>query len=99
MPRTRHARSRTRRRSRLAHHLHDHALATLPVEFRVEHLFPGTEIELPRRDRQHHLMAENSSLQVRVRVVFARLVMPVIETRRGELLEPDLDIADQPALP
>src|SRR6266545_5381273 len=59
---------RSVRASLFAHHLDDNALAALPVELRIEHLFPWTEIELARGDRKHHLVAHDRAFQMRVGV-------------------------------
>ena len=81
------------------HDLHDHPLFPLSIELRVEHLLPRTEIELPVGDRQHHLVAHDGALQVRIGVVLARLVMLVGEARRRQLLEPYLKIMNQAVFP
>src|SRR2546428_2638917 len=64
----------------LSHNLHNNSFFSLAVELGIEHLLPRTEIELPGRDQQRHLVAHDRALQVRVRVVFAGLMMTVIET-------------------
>src|ERR1041384_2460142 len=65
--------------SLIPHHLHDDALTPLSVELRVKHLLPRSEIEFPAGNWQHHLMPHDRSLQMRVRIVFAGLVVPVIQ--------------------
>src|SRR5207248_5512074 len=95
----RHRRSASRDSSSHPHHFHDDSLPALAVELRVEHLLPWTQIQFSCRDRQRHLMAHDRALQMRVRVVLACLMMLVIEPRRRELLEPDLKIVDETALP
>src|SRR5262245_10460803 len=82
-----------------AHHLDDYTLAALAVELGVEHLLPGTEIQFAAGDRQQDLMAHDRPLQVRVGVVLARLMVLVRQARRRELLEPGLEVLDEPALP
>ena len=79
--------------------LHHHPLAPLAVEFGVEHLLPRTEIELACRDRQHHLVAHDRALEVRIGIVFARLMMAVIQSGRSELLEPRLEVVGQAVFP
>src|SRR5688572_13338415 len=81
------------------HHFHDDALATLAVEFRVEDLFPWPEVECAAGDRQHHLVSHERALQVRIGIVFARLMVLVRHARRRELLQPDLEVLDQTAFP
>src|SRR5262245_39266519 len=44
-------------------------------------------------------MTHDRALQMRVGVVFARLMVTIVETRRRELLEPLLKIVDQPVFP
>jgi hypothetical protein len=50
----------------------------LPVELGVEDLLSRPEVELPRRGRQEHPIVHDGSLQVRVGVVLAGLVVPVV---------------------
>lgn len=88
-----------RRQGRLfPHRLDDHALGPLAVKLGVEHLLPGTQIELAAGDGQEDLMPEQEVLQVRVSVVFAGAVVAVIRTLGGELLEPLADVFDEAAL-
>lgn len=42
----------------------------LAVELRIIHLLPGPEIQLPRGDRQNHLVVHQQALQVGVSVGF-----------------------------
>ena len=44
-------------------------------------------------------MPHQRALQVRVGVVFAGLMMPIVEARRRELLEPHLEIVNEAVLP
>ena len=44
-------------------------------------------------------MPHQRAFQVRIGVVFAGLMMAVVEARRRELLQPDLKVVDQPVLP
>src|SRR5262245_61151062 len=94
-----HFQCSVRRNALLAHHLHDDALSPLAIELGVEHLLPRTEIEATVGDRQHHLMTHDCAFQMCVRVVFASLVVPVVEPRRRQLLEPRLKIVNQAVLP
>src|SRR6266511_2267032 len=69
----------------LSHHFYDDTFPPLAIELSVEDLLPRSEIQLARRDRHHHLVSHQRALQVRVGVVFAGLVMPVIQSRRRQL--------------
>src|SRR4051812_16866801 len=82
-----------------AHHLHDDTLLASAIELGVEDLLPRAEVELALGDRHHHLVSHDRALQMRVGVVLAGLVMAVRQSRRRELLEPDLEILDEPVLP
>src|SRR5438034_3487285 len=82
-----------------ADHFDHDALLALPIELRVEHLLPRPEIERAVRDRQDHLVTHDGALQVSIGVVLTRLVMPIVEARRGELLAPDLEVVDETVLP
>src|SRR5262252_7575372 len=96
-------RDRTRERGRQiplhAHHFDDDALSALSIELRIEQLFPRSEIEFAVRNRHHDLMAHDRAFQMRVGIVFAGLVMPVVEARGRELLQPHLKVADQTVFP
>src|SRR5688572_27809941 len=83
----------------LTHHLHHHALLPLAVELGVEHLFPRPEIELAGGDRQHHLMPHERALEMGIGIVFASLMMLVVEPRRRQLLQPDLEVVNEAVLP
>src|SRR5262245_32290578 len=67
-----------------AHYFDDDALAALAVELGVENLFPPPEIERATRDRHDDLMPHDRPLQVRVGVVFTRLMMLIREPGRRE---------------
>src|SRR4030095_8995024 len=70
-----------------AENLHHHPLLPPAVEFGVEHLLPGPQIERTPGDGQDHLVLDEGALQVRVRVVLAGLMVAVVPRGR-ELLEP-----------
>src|SRR5207253_119380 len=69
------------------------------VELGVEHLFPRAEIEFSTCDRQHDLVTHDRALQMRVGIVLSGLMVPVVDTGWRQLLEPRLEVADQPFLP
>ena len=74
-----------------ANHLHQHALGPAAVEFAVEDLFPGAEIELALGDRDDDLAAHDLAFHVGIGIVFARAVVLVALGRRierGQSLEP-----------
>src|SRR5438105_10894574 len=81
-----------------AQHLDDDALSPLPIELRVKHALPCTEIQAPTGHRQRGLMMEKQRFEMRVGIIFARLVMLVLGALGGELLQPFRDVLNQPAL-
>ncbi len=44
-------------------------------------------------------MPHNGPLQVSIGIVLARLVVSIVETRRRQLLEPDLEVVNEPLFP
>ena len=76
------------------------ALAAAAVEFTVEDLFPRAEIEFAGGDGDHHLAAHELAFHVRVGVILAGAVVVVggHGLVRGELFEPLVVVAVQPAL-
>src|SRR5215467_6184207 len=82
----------------LSQSLEQHALRAASVEFAVVDALPRSEVEFAIGDGHEHLMAEQHPLEVRVRVVFARLMMPIVESMRRELLEPLHDVVPEPGL-
>src|SRR5882672_3867528 len=64
--------------SSLAEHLDDQAFAAPAVEFTVEHLLPGTEVQAAVGDRNDHLMVDQQVLQVCVPVVLPAGVVAVV---------------------
>src|ERR1044071_210516 len=79
--------------------LEDHPLVPPTIALEVKNLLPRAQIELAGRDRKDDLMAEQKVLEMRVAVVLARPVMPVVGSGRGivggraggELLHPGFD--------
>jgi len=80
----------------LSHHFDDHPLVPLPVKLRVEDALPGPEVQAPGGDWHNHFVMNQQSLKVRVAVGLAGVVVVVILTEWGELLEPLVYIFDQP---
>src|SRR2546422_324136 len=80
--------------------LDDHTLPALAVPLTVKHPLPGAEIELSLRDRYQHLVADRQAPEVRRRVVFTGLVVPVAARvpRRDGPLQPFEDVLPQPRL-
>jgi hypothetical protein len=62
----------------LTNNLHQHALAPHAIELPVEDLFPRTEVQFPIRHRNNHLTSHYLALEMRVGVVLAGAVVPVI---------------------
>src|SRR5688572_29399853 len=83
----------------LTHHLDDHPLLPLPIELRIEDLLPRAEVEGAGGDGHDDLMPHQRTFEMRIRVVLTGLVMPVVETGGRELLQPDLEVVNQPVLP
>src|SRR3954454_19588025 len=81
--------------------LDHHPLGAPAVEFAVEDLFPGSEVEAAVGDRHHHLAAHDLPLVVGVRVVLAGAVV-LIALRAGieggQLLQPALVVLVQAGL-
>jgi hypothetical protein len=60
------------------------------VELAVEDLLPGSEVEFAAGDGHHHFAAHHLALHVRVGIVFAGAVVPVLRHRLvgRQLFEP-----------
>src|SRR4030095_12156278 len=82
----------------LPDNLHQHPLLPPPIEFTINDLLPWSEVEVAVCDRNHSLAAHHLSLDVRVGVIFASLIVVILA--HGfvwrELLEPCLIILVQP---
>ena len=61
-----------------SHHFNDHSFVALAVEFGVENLLPGAEVEFPVGDRDNDFVVNDQRFEVSVSVVFAGLVMLVV---------------------
>src|SRR5215472_13291971 len=79
----------------LSQSLEQYAFRSPAIEFAVVDPLPRSEVELAARDRHEHLMAEQHPLEMRIRVVFAGLVMAIFESVRREFFEPLHDIVPQ----
>jgi hypothetical protein len=78
---------------------HEYALVAAPVEFAVKNLLPRAEVEAALGDRHYHLAAHHLPLEMRIGVVLAGAIVPVLRNRfvGGELLQPLLVILVQAA--
>ena len=59
-----------------------HALLAATIELPVKNLFPGTQIEPAARYRYHNLTPHDLPLNVRIGIVFTRVVMAILIDRR-----------------
>src|SRR5262245_6281621 len=80
-----------------AENLHHHPLLPPAVEFGVEHLLPGSEVERTPGDGQDHLVVDEGALEMRVGIVLAGLMVAIV-ARGRELLEPLHHVVLQTAL-
>src|SRR5579863_1623170 len=87
-----------RKRELLAHHFHNDSLVPLTVELGVENPLPSAEIQSPGGDRNDDLMMYEQRLEMRVAVSFPGVVMLVAFAKGGELLQPLVNVLDQPGL-
>src|SRR4051812_19999544 len=62
----------------IPYHLDHQPLRAPTVELAVEDRLPGPEVELAVSDRQDHLVVDKEVLQVRIAVVLAAAVVPVV---------------------
>ena len=81
-----------------SHYFNDDPLVALPIELGVEDLLPGAEVEFSVGDQHDHLVVDDQRFQVRVAVVFPRLVVLIVLAEGRKRLQPLVDIFDQPAL-
>src|SRR6266446_883929 len=81
-----------------SHDFNDDSFVALPVEFGIENLLPGAEIEFPVGDRDDDLVMNDQRFEVRVSVVFAGLVMLVILPEGSERFQPLVDVFNESAL-
>jgi len=64
-----------------ANGLYQHALVSASVEFAVEYLLPGAEIEISIAQRDDDLAAHDLALDMRVRIVFAGIIVAILPVR------------------
>ena len=86
--------------SSLPNHLHQHSLASPPVELPVEDLLPRPKVQLTIGHCHHDLAAHDLPLDVHIGIVFPRIVMPVLACRlmRRDLFQPGIMVMLQPGL-
>src|SRR6266446_8766977 len=81
-----------------SHDFNDDSFIALAVEFGIENLLPGAEIEFPVGDRDDDLVMNDQRFEMSVSVVFSGLVMLVILPEGSERFQPLVDVFDQCAL-
>ena len=86
------------RRLSLTHRLEEDPLWPLSIPLAVEDALPGAEVEPARGDGDDDLVMNEQGLQVRIPVVFAGVVMFVVFAEGCQLLQPLIDVFDQPTL-
>jgi len=80
----------------LSDNFYQNPLTPLAVEFTVKYLFPGTKMEFPSGDGDHHFPAHDLALHVGIRVVLAHIV--AVGRNRlmgGKLFEPGIKVLVQ----
>src|ERR1700733_1670497 len=75
-----------------AQHFHNDALGPLPIKLRIEHPLPRPQVESALRHRQRRLMVQQQRLQMGIRIVFTRLMMPIARPSRRKLFQPDPNV-------
>jgi hypothetical protein len=80
--------------------LDQHPLPSPAVKLPVEDALPRAEVETAVGHRDHHLAAHHLALQMRVGIVLARPIVPILVDRcmRRQLFEPDLVVMVQATL-
>src|SRR5215470_10939891 len=86
--------NKTVKRTLLPNNLHQNALAPSSVKLAVEDLFPGAEVQLSASDRDDHFASHDLAFYMRVGIVLAGIVVPVLFCRfmRRQLFEPNFVI-------
>jgi hypothetical protein len=75
-----------------SHDFYNDAFVALTVEFGVENLLLGAEVEFAVGDGDNDFVMDDQRFQVRVSVVFAGLVMLIVLAERGERFQPLVDV-------
>ena len=81
--------------SLIAHDLDNEPLVTLTVKFCVKDALPRAEVEAPLGYGHNHFVMNEQAFQVRVAIVLACAVVPVIFAKRSQLLQPLVNVLDQ----
>src|SRR5262249_12093756 len=74
----------------------DDAFGTSSVELGIVNLLPRSEIQLACCHRYYNLVVHEQALEVRIAIGFPGLMMTIVLPERGEMLQPFVDIGDQP---
>jgi hypothetical protein len=74
--------------------LNQHPFSTAAVEFAIEDLFPGAEIQFAFGDRGDDLAAHDLALEVSIRIILAGPIVLILRGRRvgRQFLEPNFVI-------
>ena len=77
-----------------------HPFPSSPVEFTVEYLFPGAEVEFALGDGNNNLAPHDLAFQMRIGIVLTRAVVVVLRGwfMRGELFQPHIVVMQQTIL-
>jgi len=80
--------------------LHQHPLASPSVEFSIEDLFPGAEVQFAFGNGHHDFAAHDLAFHVGIRIILSRAVVVVLGRwfMWCQLFQPHLIIVMQPAL-
>ncbi len=79
-----------------ANDFHENTFSAAAVEFAVEDLFPGSEVELSFGDRDDDFPSHDLAFHVRVGIVLAGAIVMILRRRRvgREFLQPDVVIVN-----
>src|SRR5438876_11753982 len=80
----------------LAHYFDDYSLLSLSVELGIENPLPSDEVKATSGNWNNHLVVNKQCFQVRVAIVFAGVMMFVILAEWSQVLQPLVNIFDQP---
>jgi hypothetical protein len=84
----------------LSNYFDQHALAAAAIKLSIENLFPGPEVQFALRDRNNHFPAHHLPFEMRVGIVFAGAIVPIVIYGLvwREFLEPDFVIVQETVL-